>query len=74
MLSSEVIEGLSDIDLTVSAGEIWQVLGPNGVGKTSLLRGLAGVARLGCQVRSVKVAVSLSRSRRLAKAQSQCCR
>ena len=38
---------LSDIDLTVSAGEIWQVLGPNGVGKPSLLRGLAGVARLG---------------------------
>ena len=38
---------LSDIDLTVSGGEIWQVLGPNGVGKTSLLRGLAGVARMG---------------------------
>ena len=38
---------LSDVDLSVSAGEIWQLVGANGVGKTSLLRGLAGVARLG---------------------------
>lgn len=38
---------LSDIDLSVSGGEIWQLVGANGVGKTSLLRGLAGVARLG---------------------------
>lgn len=38
---------LSGIDFRVSAGEVWQLLGPNGVGKTSLLRGLAGVARLG---------------------------
>ena len=38
---------LSDVDLSVSGGEIWQLVGANGVGKTSLLRGLAGVARLG---------------------------
>ena len=38
---------LSDVDLNVSGGEIWQLVGANGVGKTSLLRGLAGVARLG---------------------------
>ena len=38
---------LSDVDLSVSGGEIWQLVGANGVGKTSLLRGLAGVAKLG---------------------------
>lgn len=38
---------LSDVDFRVSGGEIWQLVGANGVGKTSLLRGLAGVARLG---------------------------
>ena len=38
---------LSDVDLSVTKGEIWQLVGANGVGKTSLLRGLAGVARLG---------------------------
>ena len=38
---------LSDVDLSVSGGDIWQLVGANGVGKTSLLRGLAGVARLG---------------------------
>ena len=38
---------LSGVDLSVSGGEIWQLVGANGVGKTSLLRGLAGVARLG---------------------------
>ena len=38
---------LSGVDLNVTGGEIWQLVGANGVGKTSLLRGLAGVARLG---------------------------
>ena len=38
---------LSCVDLSVAGGEIWQLVGANGVGKTSLLRGLAGVARLG---------------------------
>ena len=38
---------LSGVDLSVAGGEIWQLVGANGVGKTSLLRGLAGVARLG---------------------------
>ncbi len=38
---------LSGVDLSVTAGEIWQLVGVNGAGKTSLLRGLAGVARLG---------------------------
>ena len=38
---------LNGVDLSVAGGEIWQLVGANGVGKTSLLRGLAGVARLG---------------------------
>ena len=38
---------LSCVDLSVAGGEIWQLVGANGVGKTSLLRGLAGVASLG---------------------------
>ena len=38
---------LSGIDLSVTKGEIWQLVGANGVGETSLLGGLAGVARLG---------------------------
>ena len=38
---------LSGVDLGVTGGEIWQLVGANGVGKTSLLRGLAGVATLG---------------------------
>ena len=40
---------LADINLTVSAGEIWQLVGANGVGKTSLMRALAGLARLGVE-------------------------
>ena len=32
---------LSGVDLSVTGGEIWQLVGANGVGKTSLLRGLA---------------------------------
>ena len=32
---------LSDVDLSVSAGEIWQLVGANGVGKTSLGKALA---------------------------------
>lgn len=35
----------SDLSFTVSAGDIVQVEGPNGVGKTSLLRILAGLSR-----------------------------
>jgi heme exporter protein A len=31
------------VQATVSAGEVWQVLGPNGTGKTTLLLMLAGV-------------------------------
>ena len=38
---------LSGVDLTVEAGDIWQLVGANGVGKTSLLRALAGLAQLG---------------------------
>ena len=38
---------LREVSLSVCAGEIWQLVGANGVGKTSLLRALAGLARLG---------------------------
>lgn len=34
----------SRLDLTVSAGEVWRVEGPNGSGKTSLLRMLCGLS------------------------------
>ena len=38
---------LSGLRLSVESGDIWQLVGANGVGKTSLLRALAGVAKLG---------------------------
>ena len=38
---------LTGVNVTVEAGDIWQLVGPNGVGKKSLLRALAGLARLG---------------------------
>ena len=40
--STTVVEGL---DLKLQGGEYWGMLGPNGVGKTTLLRHLAGLAR-----------------------------
>ncbi len=40
--STTVVEGL---DLVLRGGEYWGMLGPNGVGKTTLLRHLAGLAR-----------------------------
>ena len=40
---------LDGINMTISAGEIWQLVGANGVGKTSLMRALAGLARLGVE-------------------------
>jgi heme exporter protein A len=40
---------LQDVDLSVASGQIWQVLGANGVGKSSLLRALAGLARFGVE-------------------------
>jgi iron complex transport system ATP-binding protein len=36
---------LSDVDLSVRAGEFVAVVGPNGVGKSTLLRSIAGFAR-----------------------------
>ena len=35
------------VQLEVAAGELWQLVGSNGSGKTSLLRAVAGLARLG---------------------------
>jgi heme exporter protein A len=35
---------IADLDWSVNAGELWQVTGDNGTGKTSLLRVLAGLA------------------------------
>ena len=40
---------LQDVDLSVASGQVWQVLGANGVGKSSLLRALAGLARFGVE-------------------------
>lgn len=37
---------LTGVDLVVKSGEIWQLRGGNGVGKTSLLRAMAGLARV----------------------------
>lgn len=37
---------LRGVDLAVKSGEIWQLSGGNGVGKTSLLRAMAGLARV----------------------------
>ncbi|WP_040482109.1 cytochrome c biogenesis heme-transporting ATPase CcmA [Luminiphilus syltensis] len=42
---------LTGISLTVSPGDLIQLKGANGVGKTSLLRALAGLARVGVEGR-----------------------
>ena len=42
---------LGSADLDVAAGELVAVIGPNGGGKTSLLRALAGIERTGGEVR-----------------------
>lgn len=41
------IQVLSGVDLTLEAGEVVSVLGPNGVGKTTLLRRIAGLHTTG---------------------------
>ena len=41
------IQVLSGIDLTLEAGEVVSVLGPNGVGKTTMLRRIAGLHTTG---------------------------
>ena len=40
---------LQAVNLSVESGQVWQVLGANGVGKSSLLRALAGLARFGVE-------------------------
>ena len=40
---------LHGVSLTVNAGELWQLAGANGTGKTSFLRVLAGLAAFGVQ-------------------------
>ena len=40
---------LRGVSLCVESGELWQLVGPNGVGKSSLMRALAGLARLGVE-------------------------
>ncbi len=40
---------LQGIGLSVAAGELWQLVGANGLGKTSFLRALAGLSRLGVE-------------------------
>lgn len=40
---------LSGVQLKVARGELWQIVGGNGSGKTSLLRAISGLARLGLQ-------------------------
>ena len=36
---------LAGVDLSVFCGDIWQLVGANGVGKTSLLRAFGGLTR-----------------------------
>ena len=38
---------LTGVSLSINSGDLWQLVGANGVGKTSLLRALSGLARLG---------------------------
>lgn len=40
---------LSNVNLNVDSGQLWQLAGANGVGKTSLLRALAGLVTIGVE-------------------------
>lgn len=40
---------LSGINLDIAPGELWQIVGANGAGKTSLLRVLAGLVAIGVE-------------------------
>lgn len=61
---------LRDISLNIESGELWQLIGPNGVGKSSLMRALAGLARLGVagEIRRAATALYVGHSSSLKRA------
>ena len=45
--------GITDINLTISPGEIFGFLGPNGAGKSTTIRVLMGLLRAGSGVAQI---------------------